>query len=123
MRIQLSWPAGQLSASLDTTPTALKLWDALPCESRASTWGEEVYFAVPVVAELESGARQVVDPGTVCFWVEGQSLAVPFGPTPASRGSECRLVTRVNLLGRIEGDPQLLKSVKDGDPIKVSRTS
>jgi hypothetical protein len=78
-----------------------------------------VYFSLPVDAQLERDAREVVDPGTVCFWVQGSSLALPFGPTPASRGDECRLVTRVNVLGRIEGDPRALATVRDGDSIEV----
>jgi hypothetical protein len=68
---------------------------------------------------LEPDARQVVDPGTVCLWVEGRSLALPFGPTPVSKGSECRLVAKVNVLGRIEGDPRVLATAGDGDPISV----
>lgn len=85
----------------------------------ASTWGEEVYFELPVKAALEADAEQVVAAGTVCFWVQGSSLALPFGPTPASRGDECRLVTRCNVLGTIEGDPRKLKQVKQGDAIRV----
>ncbi len=79
----------------------------------------EIYFSVPVEAKLEEDARQVVDPGTVCFWVEGSSLAIPFGPTPISKGDECRLVTKVNVVGKIEGDPTLLRSVKDGERISI----
>ncbi len=66
---------------------------------------------------LAKDARDVVDPGTVCYWVEGASLAIPFGRTPASRGDECRLVTRVNILGKVEGNPKALKSLRDGDKI------
>jgi hypothetical protein len=91
----------------------------LPCDAGANTWGDEVYFEVPLNATLESDAQQVVDPGTVCFWVEGSSLALPFGPTPASTGDECRLVTRCNVLGRIEGDPRRLKKVEQGARIRV----
>ena len=104
---------------LNDTPNARKLLSALPCSSSANTWGEEVYFSVPVNAELEPDAQQVVAPGTICFWVQGKSLAVPFGPTPVSQGAECRLVTKVNLLGKLEGDPRMLKSVRDGDDIRV----
>jgi hypothetical protein len=116
-RIRIRWPEGEAAASLLDTPTARKLLEALPCKSMVNTWGEE--FWVPVSAALESDARQVVDPGTVCFWVEGRSLALPFGATPASRGSECRLVTKVNVLGRIEGDPRVLATAADGEPISV----
>ncbi|HET9700818.1 MAG TPA: cyclophilin-like fold protein [Burkholderiales bacterium] len=118
-RIRIRWPQGEVIASLLDTPTARKLLAALPCESSVNTWGEEVYFALPVSVALEADARQVVDPGTVCFWVEGRSLALPFGPTPVSRGSECRLVAKVNVLGRIEGDPRVLAQARDGDPIRV----
>jgi len=104
---------------LDDTPTAKKLLDALPCSSSANTWGDEVYFSLPVRAELEADAREVVPVGTICFWVQGQSLAIPFGPTPVSRGQECRLVTKVNVLGRLEGDPRVLDSVCDGDTMQV----
>lgn len=118
-KIKIIWPAGSLTATLADTPTARAVLGALPCESSASTWGDEVYFSLPVHAELEPDARQVVDPGTVCFWVQGSALALPYGPTPVSRGDECRLVTKVNLLGKIDGDPAVLGSVADGDTIRV----
>ena len=104
---------------LNDTPTAMKLLDALPCSSKGNTWGEEVYFGVPVSTKLESYAQRVVPPGTICFWVQGQSVAIPFGPTPVSEGTECRLVTKVNVLGKLEGDPCMLKSIRDGDDIRV----
>ncbi len=118
-KIRISWRKGQVAATLRETPTALKLLAALPCESTANTWGDEVYFRVPISSEREDDALQVVEPGTVGFWVEGQSLAIPFGPTPISVGDECRLAAKVNILGQLEDDPKLLKSVKAGDSIKV----
>ena len=122
MRIEISWESGPLTAILNDTPTARLVWEALPHTASASTWGEEVYFELPVRAELEDDARQVVDPGTVCFWTGGNSLALPYGPTPASQGDECRLVTEVNVIGSIEGDPRALSSVRDGIAIRVTRT-
>ena len=120
-RIRVSWPKGALTAVLRDTPTAQKLLAALPVESSANTWGEEIYFSVPVKVKLEADARQVVEPGTVCFWVQGSSLALPFGPTPVSEGDECRLVTEVNVLGAFEGDARVLKTVRDGDRVRVER--
>ena len=119
MRIRISWDKREVFGVLKDAPTSRKLFSALPCSSSANTWGEEVYFGVPVSAELEPDAQQVVPPGTICFWMEGRSLAIPFGPTPVSRGNECRLVTKVNVLGRLEGDPRALKSIRDGDEIRV----
>jgi hypothetical protein len=119
MRIRISWDKGEGFGVLTDTPTANKLLEALPCSSSANTWGEEVYFSTPVRTVLEADAQQVVPPGAICFWVEGQSLAIPFGPTPISQGNECRLVTKVNLLGKLEGNPRVLKSIRDGDKIRV----
>ncbi|MBN2309249.1 MAG: hypothetical protein JXR94_09780 [Candidatus Hydrogenedentes bacterium] len=121
MRIRIRWAGHALEGALDDTPTAQKLLEALPCSSTANTWGEEVYFEVPVAAELEAAPKCVVAPGTICFWVQGSSVALPYGPTPVSEGKECRLVTAVNVLGRLDGDARLLASVRPGDPIIVER--
>jgi len=119
VKIRIAWNGGEVTANLRDTPTVKQLVAALPCEARANAWGEEVYFEVPIRADLEADAQQVVEPGTVCFWVQGSSLALPFGPTPVSKGDECRLVTGCNVLGRIEGDPRRLKKVKQGASIRV----
>ena len=121
MRIRVRWDQGEVVGVLEDTPTARKVYEALPCSCQAHTWGQEVYFELPVQAELEDGAQQVVDPGTICFWVEGAALALPFGPTPISQGAECRLVTACNVLGKLEGDPAALGSVRDGDAIHVEQ--
>jgi hypothetical protein len=81
-RIRIAWPKGAASATLEDTPTARALVAALPLKAKAQTWGDEVYFEVPVKATLEGSAKQVVPPGTVCFWVEGSSLALPWGRYP-----------------------------------------
>ncbi|WP_406443875.1 cyclophilin-like fold protein [Streptomyces sp. NBC_01613] len=119
MQIRISWPAGHLTATLDDTPTAQALGKALPLASTACTWGEEVYFDTGVSVPRETTAQQVVDPGTVAFWTDGDALALPYGPTPISRGAECRLASPCNLLGRFDGDPRLLATVRDGDPVRV----
>ena len=118
-KIRIAWKSGEVIANLRETSSVKQLVTALPCEAKASTWGEEVYFELPLKLTLEADAQQVVEPGTVCFWVEGSSLALPFGPTPASKGDEPRLVTRCNVLGKIEGDPRELKKVKAGAAIRV----
>jgi hypothetical protein len=119
LRIRIRWPKGSVVAALDRTPTAERLIAVLPVDAIADTWGEEVYFGVPVAAPLEPGAREIVVPGTVCYWPPGNALALPFGPTPISCGDECRLASPCNVLGRIEGDASVLKSVRVGDTIRV----
>jgi hypothetical protein len=118
-RLRITAGKTTFEVALDDTPTAEALVEALPFESRAQTWGEELYFEVPVNANLEPEARQIVEPGTVCFWVEGSALALPYGPTPISTDGRPKLVARCNLLGRIVGDPRLLAAVRAGDRVKV----
>ena len=118
-RIRIAWKGGEVIANLRETSSVNQILKILPCDARANTWGDEVYFELPVKLALESDAQQVVEPGTVCFWVEGSALALPFGPTPISKGGECRLASRCNVLGKIEGDPRELKKVKAGSAIRV----
>ena len=120
MKLRINAGETSFVVALDETPTAKALSEVLPFESVAQTWGEEVYFEAPLSADLEPDARQVVEPGTACFWVEGSSVALPFGRTPISgKDGKPKLAARCNVLGRIVGDPRLLAKVKSGDRIRV----
>lgn len=101
------------------TPTARAIAGALPFGSAAQTWGDEVYFDAPIAVDLEPQARQIVEPGTVCFWVEGSALALPFGPTPISTDGRPKLASRCNVLGRVLGDARVLARVRAGDKVSV----
>lgn len=109
----------QFEVALDDTPTVQALLEALPFASVAQTWGEEVYFEVPVNADLEPEARQTVEPGTVCFWVEGSALALPWGRTPISTDARPKLVSPCNVIGKILGNAQQLAQVKSGEQVTV----
>jgi len=110
-----------LTVELRDTPTSRALLAVLPFESRAQTWGEEVYFTTPVSAKLEPDAKQIVEPGTVCFWTEGDALALPWGRTPISTDERPKLASRCNVLGRIEGNPADLQKIRTGEKITVSK--
>jgi len=121
--IRIAWSGGAITLELRDTPTAKAVLAALPCQANANTWGEEVYFELPVKAVLEPDAQQVVEPGTVCFWVEGSALALPYGRTPASKGTESRLVTRCNVVGKVVGEARQLRGIKDGAALRLEAVS
>jgi uncharacterized protein len=120
MKLLLSTEGVRLEVSLRDTPTAKALLEAAPFEGRAQTWGEEVYFETPVSAKLEADARQVVEPGTVCFWTQGDALALPFGRTPISTDDKPKLANPCNVVGSIENF-SALKSIRAGTKIRVEK--
>jgi hypothetical protein len=120
MKLRISGGGASFEVVLRETPTAKALLEAAPFESRAQTWGEEVYFTTPVSATLEPDARQIVEPGTVCFWTEGDALALPYGRTPVSTDERPKLAARCNVVGRLENAHDLAK-IRAGETITVSR--
>jgi hypothetical protein len=102
------------------TPTARAVAQAAPFTATASTWGDEVYFATPLHLDLEDDAREVMQPGEIAFWTEGDSIAIGFGPTPVSRGEEIRLAAPCNVWGRSLDEVTALARVPAGAPVKVS---
>ncbi|RDH84425.1 MAG: hypothetical protein DIZ80_02810 [endosymbiont of Galathealinum brachiosum] len=114
-KILISIGKVKIEAELLDTPTARNIKDALPFGSKAQTWGEEVYFETPVMAELEDDAKDVVQAGELAFWTEGDCIAIGFGKTPASQGDEIRLATKTNIWAHAVTDVTLLKPCKSGD--------
>lgn len=115
--------AGQVSATaiLHQTPTADAIWSALPIEGRANTWGDEIYFSIPVSAPLEKDAREVVQLGDLGYWPPGTAFCIFFGPTPSSLGDEIRPASAVNVVGRVQGDSKVFKQVADGAKVVIAR--
>jgi hypothetical protein len=114
--------AGSIAAvaELNSSRTAAAVWEALPIQARGSTWGDEVYFAIPVHLG-EEDPQDVVAVGDLGYWPTGHAFCVFFGPTPASRGSEIRPASPVNILGRIVGDAKIFRAVRSGDMVVIER--
>ena len=111
-----------VTATLNDSPTADALWAALPITGRVQTWGDEIYFSIPVQAEEAEDAQETVDKGAVAFWPPGNALCLFWGPTPMSRGDEIRPASKVNVIGQIDGDPTVLSAAADGAAISIERS-
>jgi len=119
MRIRITTEAsGSVEATLNQSETAEAIHGALPIEAKANTWGDEIYFSIPVVLGPES-PREVVESGDLGYWPPGHAFCVFFGRTPASRGDEIRPASPVNVFGRVVGDPRVFKKVRPGDRVRL----
>ena len=110
----------KMDAELNDSETAQKIWEALPIEGRVNTWGDEIYFSIPVNTGLEN-AKAVVSEGDLGYWPPGNAFCIFFGPTPASQGDEIRPASPVNIFGMIIGDPKLFKKVRSGKKIIIEK--
>ena len=88
MRKRITITSGDilLEAELNDSPTSQAIWSVLPITGRASVWGDEVYFEIPVEMPQEPGARQDMEVGELGYWPVGRAFCIFFGPTPVSTG-------------------------------------
>jgi hypothetical protein len=119
-RIRITAGAIKAEAVLDQSNTAQAVWDALPLSVPGDTWGDEIYFGIPVKAKAENPC-ETVEIGDLAYWPPGSAFCIFFGPTPASRGAEIRPASPVNVFGRVTGAPTIFKKVSAGTPIRIER--
>ena len=119
---EITISSGELSvqAQLNQSPTAEAIIGALPMTGQASTWGEEIYFEIPVDMPQAPDARMEVEVGDLGYWPAGNALCIFFGPTPVSSGEKPKAYSPVNLIGSVAGDAKLFRTVRDGDEISIS---
>jgi len=111
----------KMYAELNNSETAKKIWEALPIKGNANTWGDEIYFSIPVKVGLEN-AKAVVLEGDLGYWPPGNAFCIFFGSTPASEGEEIRPASPVNIFGKIIGDPEVFKKVRSGAKIIIEKS-
>jgi uncharacterized protein len=119
-RIRITAGSVKADAVLDDSNTAQAVWDALPLSIPGDTWGDEIYFGIPVKAKPER-PQETVEIGDLGYWPPGPAFCICFGRTPASRGHEIRPASPVNVFGRVLGDPTVFKKVSAGTPIRIER--
>src|SRR4030081_1050604 len=120
-RVRFDFGTLTLDAELLDTPTARAVAAALPISSSALTWGEEVYFEVPVQVATEGDARAVVVPGEIAYWPDGHCIALGFGRTPISQGDETRLASPCNIFAPSLGELRALAKVRAGAKVEVTK--
>lgn len=108
-----------VKAELFDSPCAQAVFASLPIETRPNEWGDEFYFEIPVTKSLDESATRKVKAGDIGYWPPGKALAIFFGPTPMSTGSDPVPASEVNLVGRILDDPSLLKKGKGASKIRI----
>jgi hypothetical protein len=122
-KIVISAAGISLPAELHATLTAQKIWEALPLEGIANTWGDEIYFEIPVEIAQEPEARAEVDVGTLGYWPPGNAFCIFFGRTPASADERPRAASPVNIFGRIIGDATQFRTVQSGALVHIEQSN
>ena len=120
-KITISAGDVSLTAELNDAPTARQIWEALPIEGTARTWGDEIYFEIPVMADQEPDARAEVEVGELGYWPVGHAFCIFFGPTPASTDERPQAYSPVNILGRVLGDATQFRAVQAGTQVQITR--
>jgi len=111
MRIKITIGKLSVDAELNDTPTARKIAEALPIASSFSTWGDEIYFPIPVNSPLDESAKEVVELGELGYWPVGKAFCIFFGLTPMSSPGKIVPASAVNIVGKVLGDPTRFKEV------------
>jgi len=121
-KIRISCEGRTFFAQLNAFQSSRKIWDALPIKSCVNTWGDEIYFEIPVSCGVENGyAKETVELGDVGYWPKGKCFCIFFGMTPMSKKGKIRPASTVNVLGKIDGGLKELKKVRDGSEISMER--
>jgi len=120
--VDITIAVGELTmgAILNDSPTAMAIADVLPITAGFNTWGDEIYFTIPVDAALEEDAREDVALGDLGYWPTGKAFCIFFGPTPMSRNGKIIPASAVNIIGKVTGDATRFRRVMGVGRVTVS---
>ncbi len=121
MKIKISIGKLSVEAELNDTPSAKKVATALPLECSFSTWGDEIYFSIPVTAPLDETAKEVVEIGDLGYWPTGKAFCIFFGQTPMSQPDRIVPASAVNIIGKVLGDPAKFKEVMNERAVTLEK--
>ncbi|MBA7598030.1 hypothetical protein ES703_05039 [subsurface metagenome] len=121
MNMKIKIKSGNIfvEAKLNNTKTADAIYKALLIEGIVSLWGDEIYFSIPIILDLEKDAKEIVEKGDLGYWPSGNAFCIFFGPTPVSKENKIRPASKVNVFGQIISDIKVLKNITAGSKIKV----
>jgi hypothetical protein len=121
MKIKIKIGSLSMDAELNDTATATKVADALPITASFNTWGDEIYFSIPVNSQLDDSAKEVVEMGDLGYWPTGKAFCIFFGPTPTSSGGQIVPASAVNVIGKVSGDARLFKQVMNERQVTLEK--
>lgn len=123
MKRRITITSGSLTIDgvLSASPTADAVWNCLPLHASVNTWGDEIYFSIPVKVDLEEDAKEIVEVGDMGYWPSGAAFCIFFGPTPVSRPGEIRPASAVNVFGTVTGNTEALKQITEGSAITIAK--
>lgn len=122
MKIIIRFATHQVEAELYDTPTGRAVYDALPIQRNVNTWGDEIYFGIPVHAELEAEAKAEVSVGDLAYWPNMPAFCIFFGATPVSSGNTPVAASPVNVIGKLlQMDLESLRGIHDGENVTLEK--
>jgi hypothetical protein len=123
MKIKITIGKLAMEADLNDTPTAKKVAKALPIKASFDIWGDEIYFAIPVTADLDDSAKEVVELGELGYWPTGKAFCIFFGQTPMSKPGRIIPASAVNIIGKVKGDPAQFRKVMNEQEVRLEAAS
>ena len=121
MKIKIKSGSVEANAELLDNDIGKKIYENLPIEGSALTWGEEIYFEMPLYMDKEQGDVQVVDVGDLAYWSAGSGFCIFYGKTPMSDDDRPVAASKVKVFGKVTGDAKVFKDVNEGDNIVIEK--